>query len=73
MSEVADHQHNKARDSFININGVTQPAPATKFSVSKPETPRAPLPAGSATIDVLKEFGFSESEIESLKDKGALT
>jgi alpha-methylacyl-CoA racemase len=73
MSEVANHSHNKARGSFVEINGVTQPAPAPKFSHSKPETPSAPKPAGSETLSVLKDFGFSEDEISNLKEKGALT
>lgn len=73
MWEVQDHPHNKARESFIDINGVTQPAPAPKFSRTQAATPKGPMPAGSATNDVLKDFGFSDSDIETLKDKGAIT
>lgn len=73
MSEVAEHPHNKARGSFINLNGVLQPAPAPKFSVTQPGTPLAPKPSGSETINVLKDYGFSDSEIENLKKQGALT
>ncbi len=73
MSEVAEHPHNKARGSFVEINGVNQPAPAPKFGQSQPGTPRAPKPAGAETDAVLKEAGFSDEEISALRDQGALT
>ena len=35
FSEAANHPHNQARESFIRIDGVLQPAPAPKFSLTK--------------------------------------
>jgi alpha-methylacyl-CoA racemase len=32
LSEAPDHPHNRARNSFMQIDGVTQPAPAPRFS-----------------------------------------
>lgn len=32
LSEAALHSHNTARQSFVAINGITQPAPAPRFS-----------------------------------------
>jgi alpha-methylacyl-CoA racemase len=73
MGEVKEHPHNKARESFIEINGVLQPAPSPRFSRTKIPTPKPPTPAGSETIAVLKDSGFSNEDIKQLKEKGVLT
>jgi alpha-methylacyl-CoA racemase len=38
--EVADHPHNKARGTFIEVNGVMQPAPAPRYSATPCDPPR---------------------------------
>jgi len=38
--EVADHPHNKARGTFIEVNGVVQPAPAPRYSATPCDPPR---------------------------------
>lgn len=73
MSEAPEHAHNKARQSFVEINGVVQPAPAPRFSHTQVPTPKPPKPAGSETKAVLAEFGFSENDIERLSGAGILT
>ena len=32
MSEAAEHPHNVARETFVEVDGVAQPAPAPRFS-----------------------------------------
>ncbi len=66
LAEAPDHQHVKARKTFVNIDGVTQPAPAPRFSrtVSK-----VSQPAAGQTTDlrgVLSDWGLPESEIDQL-------
>jgi len=46
MSEATDHPHMKARKTFITRHGVTQPAPAPRFS----RTPSAARDADNADI-----------------------
>jgi len=38
--EVADHPHNKARGTFIEVNGVMQPVPAPRYSATPCDPPR---------------------------------
>jgi len=38
--EVADHPHNKARGTFIEVHGVMQPAPAPRYSATPCDPPR---------------------------------
>lgn len=42
VEEAFADPHLAARKSFIELDGVSQPAPAPRFSRSVPETPRAP-------------------------------
>ena len=72
LDEAPKHPHNVARQTFLDIDGVIQPAPAPRFS----ETPGAiqgPPPAiGEHNEAALKDWGFSASDIEALKTAGAL-
>ncbi|MEO1035700.1 MAG: CaiB/BaiF CoA-transferase family protein [Pseudomonadota bacterium] len=67
------HAHHQARDTYIDIAGVTQPAPAPRFSQSQPATPQAPHREGADTDAILTEFGYSADEIAVLRSSGALS
>jgi alpha-methylacyl-CoA racemase len=43
MEEAPHHPHAKAREAFVTVNGVVQPAPAPRYSVSKVAPPRPPV------------------------------
>lgn len=53
FTEAHDNPHNKARKSFIDIDGVQQPAPTPKFSRTKPHVRHAPRKKGADTEDIL--------------------
>ncbi|MDA3787866.1 MAG: CaiB/BaiF CoA-transferase family protein [Desulfobacula sp.] len=72
MSEVADHPHNKARKTFIEIDGILQAAPAPKFSRTQPDLPTPPPIAGEHNKTALKGWGFSGYEIDGLQQCGAI-
>jgi alpha-methylacyl-CoA racemase len=55
-SEVADAEHTKARAGFVDVGGVSQPAPAPRFSRTPAITPRAPRVPGEDTENVLAEW-----------------
>jgi alpha-methylacyl-CoA racemase len=67
LDEAPDHPHNRARKTFIEIDGVLQPAPAPRFSRTHPEEPKPPPKPGEHTVEVLDDFGFSAEEIDALK------
>ena len=73
MGEAPQHPHNRARGTFVEVAGVTQAAPAPRFSRSSPELPRAPQPVGADTAAVLRGAGYSEAQIQTLRDRGILT
>lgn len=72
MSEATKHPHNVARNTFINIAGVTQPAPAPRFSRTSPATPTAPAHAGQHSRAVLADWGFTSERIDLLIGSGAV-
>ena len=45
MADTLAHPHNQARQTYIDVGGVAQPAPAPRYSTTPCETPRAPTPA----------------------------
>ena len=67
-----DHPHNKARGTFVEIDGEIQPGPAPRFSRTVPKISHGPHYPGEDTVSVLSELGFIEDEITILKDKGII-
>jgi alpha-methylacyl-CoA racemase len=62
LAESAHHPHMAARDTFIDVDGVTQPAPAPRFSRSVAPTPTPPPAIGADTVDVLRDWGIADTE-----------
>jgi alpha-methylacyl-CoA racemase len=66
LDEAPRHPHNAARQTFVEVAGVTQPAPAPRFSAT-PGAIQGPPPAiGAHTRDALADWGFSDAEIQRL-------
>lgn len=72
FAEAPRHPHNVARNAFITVDGVTQPAPAPRFSRTAPEVRGRPPEAGENNHDALADWGFSAAEIAVLESAQAL-
>jgi len=72
MEEAPHHPHNLARGTFVDIDGVSQPAPAPRFSRTSPPLPTAPELPGTGGREALLDWGFDEDEIEKLAASGAI-
>ena len=70
LAEVADHPHAQARQAYTEVAGVLQPAPAPRFSRSQPGQPSPAVAAGTHTLAVLAELGFSAAEVDALLAAG---
>ncbi|MGU3663625.1 CaiB/BaiF CoA transferase family protein [Methylobacterium sp. A49B] len=66
MAEAAGHPHNAARGTFVTVEGVTQPAPAPRFSRTPAGPPSPPQRRGEGTRGVLAAWGIAEDRIEAL-------
>jgi len=72
MWEAPNHPHNVARKTFIELEGLSQPAPAPRFSRTEAEVSSPPSIAGEHTDSILKDLGYDETEISSLKNQGGV-
>lgn len=70
--EAPDHPHNKARGTFTEVDGITQPSPTPKFSRTKPKIASRPPLAGQDTDAALTCWGFGSDEIAALRASGAI-
>ena len=65
LAEAPRHPHNVARRSFVEINGVTQPAPAPRFSRTPAAIPRPPAAPGAESDAILAEAGFDPATLRA--------
>jgi alpha-methylacyl-CoA racemase len=72
MSEALTHPHNVERSSFIEVEGIPQPAPAPRFLGTPTRVQRPPARVGEHTDQILKDWGFSAGEIAELHRAGAV-
>ena len=72
MIEAPQHPHNRHRGTFVEVDGVVQPAPAPRFSRTPSKIQRPPARPGEHTEEGLREWGFSASELEQLRSSGAI-
>lgn len=71
-AEAPAHPHLKARGTFIEVDGVVQPAPAPRFSRSVPETPRAPVAPSAATAGAALAGWLEPARIAALQESGTI-
>ena len=72
LAEAPHHPHNAARGTFIEIDGVTQPAPAPRYSVTAAGPPMAPAEPGAHTDEILASMGCDAACIAALRRKGVV-
>jgi alpha-methylacyl-CoA racemase len=72
MAEAPRHPHNAARGTFVERDGVTQPAPAPRFSRTQPEIGLAPASPGQDGAAALADWGWSQAGVEALRRAGVV-
>jgi alpha-methylacyl-CoA racemase len=72
MGEAPAHPHNRQRETFVDVAGVPQPAPAPRFGRTPGAIDRPPPHAGQHTDDTLADWGFTTGEREKLRQAGAI-
>lgn len=66
MGEAPVHPHNIARRTFLDLNGVYQPAPAPHYSETVLERPDPPRKEGQDSEAILSELGYGANEIAAI-------
>ena len=72
IDEAYDHPHNLERNTFIEVAGVKQPAPAPRFSRTPASITSPPPHPGEHTEEILLDSGFTISEISSLREHNVI-
>ena len=72
IEEAVKHPHMRARRSFLDVDGVLQPAPAPRFSRTPSSVRSGPPIPGSNTNEIMSAWGFSDAEIADLRKNGAI-
>jgi len=71
--EAAQHRHNRARGTYVEIDGIIQPAPAPRFSRTIPELPIPPQPpSGRDEAEAILADWLDPAEIAALRTAGTL-
>ena len=71
--EAHEHPHHVARNSFVEIDGVIQPAPAPRFSRTAPGTPVGMDAGGRNPTATLAAWGLADDEIGVLTSSGVVS
>ncbi|MFG3687299.1 CaiB/BaiF CoA transferase family protein [Micromonospora sp. NPDC047740] len=69
-TEAPEHPHLAARGVFVDHDGITQPAPAPRFSATPTAIRRPPPRPGEHTDELLTEAGFDADRIAALRAAG---
>jgi alpha-methylacyl-CoA racemase len=66
LEDAPHHPHIAARETYVEVDGVVQPAPSPRFSRTPAPALRKPPWPGEHTTEVLSDLGLSTSEIAAL-------
>ncbi len=72
MDEAVQHPHNIERGTFVEVGGMTQPAPAPRFSRTAATIDRPPAHDGQHTVEVLRDWGITSARVDELVTAGAV-
>ncbi len=66
LGEAPVHPHNMARRTFLDLQGVFQPAPAPRYSETTLDRPDPPRREGQDGEAILAELGYGADEIAAI-------
>ncbi|MBE97397.1 CaiB/BaiF CoA-transferase family protein [Marinobacter sp.] len=69
LKEAQDHPHNVARQTYVDVGGIKQPAPAPRFSRTEPSVRHEARPYGSDTEAVLTDLGYSSEQLTAMREQ----
>tara|TARA_Y100001960_G_C14645697_1_gene813241 strand:- start:217 stop:1038 length:822 start_codon:yes stop_codon:yes gene_type:complete len=72
FNEAPHHPHNKARETFVEVEGVAQPNPAPRFDRTPGSVKGASPAVGENTREGLVSWGFEPSEVDEMLASGVV-
>ncbi len=71
--EADRHPHNMARGTFVEVEGIVQPAPAPRFSRTPGAVRKPPSHPGADTTEALSDWGVPAERVAKLREAGAVS
>jgi alpha-methylacyl-CoA racemase len=71
FDQAPAHAHNRARGTYVEVDGLAQPGPTPRFSVTPGQVQGPPPAVGEHTEEALAEWGVSADDIVALRRSGA--
>jgi crotonobetainyl-CoA:carnitine CoA-transferase CaiB-like acyl-CoA transferase len=71
-NEAPRHDHLAARGTFIEVDGIVQPAPAPRFSATPPPAPVPPAPVTPENTRAALAQWLSTTEVDAWQSRGLL-
>ncbi len=72
LSEAPDHPHNRARETFVDVGGTVQPAPAPRYSTLETIPPEM-SDGQTHTREILTQLGYSHDRIDEILRSGGVS
>jgi alpha-methylacyl-CoA racemase len=72
IDEAPGYPANAARKVFVEVEGVVQPAPAPRFSVTPGAIQGPPPKIGSDAVGSLRDWGLGDDRVAELQSKGVI-
>lgn len=72
LIEASSHPHNVSRNVFVEIDGVSQPGPAPRFSETASSVSKPPSAPGADTESIMGSLGYSSNQIGMLRTSGTI-
>ena len=72
LDEAPSHPHNVARNAFVSVDGVVQPAPAPRFSATPGAVQGPPPGIGEHNVSSLQDWGLDVSVVQDLRKNGVI-
>ncbi len=70
FGEAAAHPHAAARDAYVDVAAITQPAPAPRYSRTPGAIAGPPPERGAGGRAALADWGFDDAAIAALRTQG---
>jgi alpha-methylacyl-CoA racemase len=68
MVEAREHPHNRARGTFVEVEGVVQPRPTPRFGRTPARIQRPPARVGEHTQEALLDWGVPGARVAELRE-----
>jgi alpha-methylacyl-CoA racemase len=72
LDEVLENAHLAARGTYVEEDGLLQPAPAPRFGSTPTVLPPPAPPLGADSRAILEELGLTDKEIDDLIDENVV-